>query len=249
MTTGQLYRWRARAVFNTDKGPWLDTSPTPTGPTNNTGYMPGSAAGPVTFTWIELNPDNYSGAALQYVVQYSTSPAFPASTATVTLPAVTTLTRDTVVNPKIATTYYWRVKAQYNNGTPSKPTWVDISGWSAIQTFFNRYQSLTNVSFTQLDTAYGDPEPIRFLATNPNASLPVDAYYQVQFSTNSSFAADTNYWTFTRTATGSTPSARQYINGWKTGTYSWRIRIVNGNDSNATPITDWTTGPGTFDAP
>ena len=211
--------------------------------------MPGSAAGPVTFTWIELNPDNYSGAALQYVVQYSTSPAFPASTATVTLPAVTTLTRDTVVNPKIATTYYWRVKAQYNNR-------------DSVKTNLGRYQRLVS----DPDVLQPLPEPdkrifhaagyrlrgsraIRFLATNPNASLPVDAYYQVQFSTDSSFAADTNYWTFTRTATGSTPSARQYINGWKTGTYSWRIRIVNGNDFNATPITDWTTGPGTFDAP
>lgn len=309
---GVLYRWRARVVFETDKGPWMETAPRPTAPANNAGYMfLNPTAGPVTFIWNEVAPENYSGLALKYVVQYSSAPNFVSGT-TMTLDAVvggtskqtpavisraytndplagsnivlnmasttgfkvgnfvivsssagsenttiiavtsTTITVAKLVidhtitsrlvtspGPTIGTTYYWRVKVQ-NSATPA----VDISGWSPIQVFFNRYKNLTGVSYQQ-DTFVGwSPEPIRFFAASPITNiLPANAYYQVQISTDD-FATIYRNWTFTRTANITTPSARQFLGDLSSGDYEyyWRIRIVYGNDSYATLITDWTDG-------
>jgi hypothetical protein len=133
--------------------------------------------------------------------------------------------------------------AQYNTGSSSTPIWVNISDWSPTQTFFNRYMNLTSPTF-QWDVRGWNPNPVRFLATNPNTSLPVDAYYLVDLS-NDSFATD-HYWLFTRTATGSTPSARQYLDSLPAGTYAWKISILNGNDHYGSLITGWTDAPSTI---
>ena len=243
LTNSTLYRWHVRAVYVADKGPWLITAPAPTGPANNYGYpypIFSSTAGPVTFTWNALNPANFYGTTPKYVVQYSTTLTFTSPIVLTTGTGATSIS--TSVNPAIGTTYYWRVKAQNSAG-------VDISDWSPVQTFFNRYRSLDTVFFHR-ETTFGDPEPIRFDATNRNASLPADAYYQVRFSTDPAIPGD-NYsqFTFTTTATGTTPSARQYLNSLGNGTYYWEIAIVNGNDHYATPITGWTAGVGTFSVP
>jgi len=255
LTAGQLYRWRVRAVYETDKGPWLETAPRPTAPIINNGtsaYLPGSLAGHITFEWDAVVPNNYSGSPLKYVVQYGDNYNFPISTPTVPtktviLPAVTGTSTSSSTSiplavPTIGTTFYWRVKVQNSAG-------VDISGWSPIQVFFNRYKNLTSPTF-QRDSFGWSPEPIRFFAASANPTLPVDAYYYVTLS-NDGFEADFHPFTFTRTPSGATPSARQFLNGLPDGTYQWSIAIINGNSWHAwqTPITGWTDGTGTITVP
>ena len=233
LTASTLYRWRARIVYETDKGPWMETAPVPTSPAN-WGYLNGAAA-QFTFNWSAV-PGAFGQ---KYVVQYSDNFTFPATT-TVTLPAVTgtTITTTAVTPPAIGKTYFWRVKVQNSTGG-------DISGWSPTQVFFNRYQPITAGPTFQRDTFDGmNPEPVRFFAASLNTTLPANAYYQVELS-NDGFTSDSHLFTFTRTANLATPSARQFLNGLG-GPYAWRIRIVNGNDSNAYPITDWTAGTGTI---
>jgi hypothetical protein len=161
---------------------------------------------------------------------------------------VTATSVSTSIDLTAGKTYYWRVKVQ-NSATLA----VDVSGWSPTQVFFNRYQPLILGSPAyQRDTFDGwNPEPIHFfagLSTTPAtqaallAALPANAYYQVELS-NDGFTADSHLFTFTKTANIGTASARQLLNGLS-GAYAWRIRIVNGNDNFATPITDWTNGNG-----
>jgi hypothetical protein len=237
-TNGVLYRFRVRAVYEDgSKGPWMDNAPVPTLPANNEVVFPGTAAGQITFGWNAVVPSTYSG-TLKYVVQYSNSPTFAVASL---LPATTGLTATTTVAPLIGTTYYWRVKVQ-------NPTGVDISDWSRTQMFFNRYKNINNGPTYQWDDFGQSPNPIRFFAASTNATLPVNAYYQVELS-NDGYTADSHLFTFTKTATLATPSARQFLDGMLSDTYNWRIRIVNGNDDNAAPITDWTSGTGTIVIP
>jgi hypothetical protein len=232
LTVGTLYRWRVRAVFEKDAGPWMETAPVPTSPilTSESNYMAGIAAGAVNFEWTGVAPDSYSGAALKYVVQYSNNVNFSAvaPNVAVTLPAVTALERNTLVNPAIGTTYYWRVKVQNSAG-------VDISGWSPTQMFFNRYKNITADLYYEMS----DFDSIQFFAANTNASLPPNAHYQVWLSRDD-FTNDFFAWTFPRTANIAAPSARQFPNSLPSGTYKWMIGIVNGNDESAPAISGWT---------
>jgi hypothetical protein len=242
LTVGTLYRWRVRAVFDNDKGPWMETAPAPTSPTvknYNANYAAGTIAGSVNFEWNGVLPEGYSGADLKYVVQYSNNVNFSAvaPNVAVTLPAVTAWDRDTVVNPAIGTTYYWRVKVQNSAG-------VDISGWSPTQMFFNRYKNVTDGPTYEA----AEFDSIRFFAANANATLPPNAHYQVWLSRDD-FTNDFFAWTFPRTANLATPSARQFPNNLESGTYKWVIGIVNGNDESAPAISGWTAGTDTITVP
>jgi hypothetical protein len=236
LTAGSLYRWRVRAVFEKDKGPWLDTSPVPTFPVNE-GYESNQPAGQVTFEWNEVIPANFGG-ILKYVVQYSTSSTFATAT---TLTATTDLFKTTTIAPSIGTTYYWRVKVQ-------NPSGVDISSWSPTRVFFNRYKNINaGPTFVEEDLGW-DVNPVRFFAASANTSLPANAYYRVWLSRDG-FNSDFFAWVFPKTANLATPSVRQFPNSLPSGTYAWKIEIANGNDGWAPWISGWTDGVGTIVVP
>jgi hypothetical protein len=229
LTNGQFYRWRIRAVYENDKGPWIETGPMPTGPANYSYRSTIFDPEQVDFTWNDLPGTldaNVSTAV--YVVQYSTSPTFAVATTLAPVgPAVGTVS--TLVDPAAQTVYYWRVKAQ-------RPAGVDISGWSPTQVFFNRFNDLTAGPDFIWDN-FG----VKFKVGSTIPVFPADSYYQVELDTNDLFP--TPYVrTFPRTANFTTPSARVYLDDLPTGNYYWRIRVVVGNDHNAYPITDWTVG-------
>ncbi|MBP5709658.1 MAG: T9SS type A sorting domain-containing protein [Bacteroidales bacterium] len=216
---GKKYYWRARARNSLDTTAW---SATWTFTTQDTMSLSSPANGAIVNSvspylyWNTIYGSNY------YDYQVDTTPNFNS-------PILINGSRSSsydyvnVSGLLYGTTYYWRVRARDA---------VDTSDWTAIWVFNTTYY------LTTPPTLISPPDQSTQIPLNGQnfvwSSVPDIVGYELQYSTNNSFAGATSL---------TTPNTSTVINGFASNTtYYWRVRAYDFNGYSAwTPAWSFTT--------
>ncbi|TEX47786.1 MAG: hypothetical protein B7C54_01600, partial [Acidimicrobiales bacterium mtb01] len=225
LTNGTTYYFRVRATNAAGDGSWSSVSSggtpftTPGAPTLVTGT---AGDGLVSVAW--TNPNDGGSAITDYDVEYSTNGSFSAGSGTFFEGDTTTSGPIDVTGLTNGTTYYFRVRATNIVGN---------GDWSAIGSTSVTPRTVPDAPSSP-SVAREDSGKIRVTITAPDDGGSAITDYDIEYSTNGSFAAGSG--TFFEGGVG--PGLVLDVDGLLNGTtYYFRVRATNGaGDGDWSPV-------------